>query len=130
MRWVLLAFAVPAVQAATVVESTGESAITGDDVPTARLEAIARARWDAVERVAGVETKSSSFVNDYVLLDESVIQRTSGVITESTVLAESRHGDTYTRADSSNGWRGLSAQRDEQGREQSSDRGVPADDRP
>lgn len=81
--------------ASTVVESNGEAAITGDDVPSARLEAIARARWEAVERVAGVETKSSSFVNDYVLLDEAVIQRTSGVISESTVLAESREGDIY-----------------------------------
>jgi hypothetical protein len=92
----LLVLAVPAAHAATVVETTGESAITGDDVPTARLEAIARARWDAVERVAGVETKSSSFVNDFVLLDEAVIQRTSGVITESIVIAESRQGDIYS----------------------------------
>jgi hypothetical protein len=84
-----------ATKAGTVVETTGEAAITGDDVPSARLEAMARARWDAVERVAGVETKSSSFVNDYVLLDEAVIQRTSGVITDSTVLAESRDGDIY-----------------------------------
>jgi len=81
--------------AGVVVESTGEAAITNDDVPSARLAAIARARWEAVERVAGVETKSSSFVNDYVLLDESVIQRTSGVITESTVVSESRDGDVY-----------------------------------
>ncbi len=81
--------------AGVVVESTGEAAITNDDVPSARLEAIARARWEAVERVAGVETKSSSFVNDFVLLDEAVIQRTSGVITESTVVSESRDGDVY-----------------------------------
>jgi hypothetical protein len=82
--------------AGTVVESTGEAAITNDDVPSARLEAVARARWEAVERVAGVETKSSSFVHDYVLLDESVIQRTTGVITDSTVISESRAGDIYT----------------------------------
>ena len=93
---ILLAFGVASADAGTVVEMTGEAAITGDDVPSARLEAIARARWEAVSKVAGVETKSSSFVSDYVLLDESVIQRTSGVITESSVLSESRSDDIYT----------------------------------
>jgi hypothetical protein len=82
--------------AGTVVETDGEAAITADDVPSARLEAIARARWDAVERVAGVETQASSFVSNYVLLDDSIIQRTAGVISQFTVLSESRKNDIYT----------------------------------
>lgn len=83
------------VQADTVVETSGDAIIVDNDVPSARMEAIARARWHAVEIVAGVETQSSTVVSDFVLLDESVIQRTNGVITESQVLSESREADVY-----------------------------------
>ncbi len=90
-----LAFAAIAPVAAAVVEVTGEAAIVNDDVATARLEAISRARWAAVEQVAQVQVRSESFVNNFALLDESIIKRTSGVIEKSEIIAESRDGDIY-----------------------------------
>ncbi|MBI4516107.1 MAG: flagellar assembly protein T N-terminal domain-containing protein [Deltaproteobacteria bacterium] len=90
----LLALAAAA-WAGTTVEATGEAAIVQDDVPSARLEAIARARWQAVEKVVGVEIKSSSFVNNFVLLDDAVIKRANGVITQSQLLSEARSGELY-----------------------------------
>ena len=83
-------------RAETVVETTGEAAISRGDLPSARLEALSRARWEAVERVAGVEVKASSFVKDFVLLDESIIKRTEGVIKSSTVLSEDHTAEIYT----------------------------------
>ncbi len=81
---------------ATTLETTGEAAVVLDDVPSARLEAIARARWEAVERVAGVEIKSSTFIDNFALLDDAIIKRANGVITQSAVLSEGRTGDVFT----------------------------------
>jgi hypothetical protein len=91
----LLVLAPAAARAASTVVANGEAAIAANDIPSARLEAISRARWEAVEKVAGVEVKSASFVNNFVLLDEAIIKRANGVITESTVVSESRDGDIY-----------------------------------
>ncbi len=91
----VVALAAPARGGLTTVETTGEAAILHDDVPSARLEAIARARWQAVEQVAGVEVRSSSFVNNFVLLDDAIIKRANGVITDSQVISGSPDGDIY-----------------------------------
>lgn len=80
---------------AATIESVGEASIVHDDVPSARLEAISRARWEAVEKAAGVEVASASFVSNFTLLDDAVIKRAAGVISDSTVLSEKRNGDIY-----------------------------------
>jgi len=37
------------------IQAEGEAAIVNHDVPSAKLEAIARAKWSAIEQTVGVE---------------------------------------------------------------------------
>jgi len=50
-------------------QATGEAAIINGDVPSARLEAIARAKWAAIEQAVGVQVKSQSLVQNAMLGD-------------------------------------------------------------
>ena len=40
------------------VNTEGEAAIVNKDIPSARLESIARAKWSAIEQVVGVNVKA------------------------------------------------------------------------
>ena len=91
----LLFAALPAFARPTCVNMSGEGAIVNNDVPSARIEAINRAKWLAVEQVAGVDVKSRTIVENGTLLDDIITTQMQGVVTSHRVLNEKRSADTY-----------------------------------
>jgi hypothetical protein len=83
---------------ATRVTATGRAAIANGDAAAARLEAIARARWEAVQQVAGVEIQSASLVVDFTVLDDTLLTRAAGVVASADVVSESCDGRFCTVA--------------------------------
>ncbi len=78
------------------VESEGEAVIVRGDLPSARIEAINRAKWAAVEQVAGVEVNSRTIVQDSALLDDIITTRTQGVVTSHRLIKEQQNVDSVT----------------------------------
>jgi hypothetical protein len=72
--------------AATCIDAEGEAVITNNDVPSAKAEAIARAKWAAVENVSGVAVKSQTVVQNMMLVDEAISREIKGVISGYRVL--------------------------------------------
>ncbi len=77
------------------IDSTGEAVITGNDIPSARAEAIARAKWNAIEEILGVEVKAQSVVQNMALIDDAISKEIKGYVKDSRVLTEERGVDTY-----------------------------------
>ena len=44
-------------------EAEGEAAIVNNDIPSARLQAIASDKWAAIEQVVGVRVEAQTFVH-------------------------------------------------------------------
>ena len=76
------------------VNTEGEAAIVNNDVPSARMESIARARWAAIEQVVGVDVKAGSFVQNFMLVDDVIKTQVGGVVKSHKVLKEENKGDT------------------------------------
>lgn len=76
------------------VDSDGEAVILNNDVPSAKTEAVARAKWAAVEQVVGVEVKAQSVVQNMALVDDAVSKQVRGYISSSKVLKEDNRKDT------------------------------------
>ena len=62
------------------VNAEGEAAIVNNDIPSAKLESIARAKWSAIELVVGVNVMSGSFVQNFVLFDDVINTQAGGVV--------------------------------------------------
>lgn len=92
----LIVFATTAVALAksVCVEVSGESSIVGGDLPSARVEAVNRAKFAAVEQVAGVDVTSTTLVEDSALLDDVITSRTRGVVSSYRVISESQSGES------------------------------------
>lgn len=76
------------------VNAEGEAAIVNSDVPSARMESIARAKWAAIEQVVGVDVKAGSFVQNFMLVDDVIKTQVGGVVRSHKVLNEENRGDT------------------------------------
>lgn len=76
------------------VEVSGESAVVGGDVPSAKVEAVNRAKFSAVEQVAGVDIKSKTVVEDSALLDDMITTQTRGAVSSYRIVRESLEGDS------------------------------------
>ncbi|OGU26584.1 MAG: hypothetical protein A2X85_07420 [Geobacteraceae bacterium GWF2_54_21] len=76
------------------VEVSGESAVIGGDLPSAKVEAINRAKFAAVEQVAGVDIKSKTVVEDSALLDDMITTQTRGAVSSYKIIRESHEGDS------------------------------------
>lgn len=76
------------------VEVSGESAVVGGDVPSAKVEAVNRAKFSAVEQVAGVDIKSKTVVEDSALLDDMITTQTRGAVSSYRIIRESLDGDS------------------------------------
>ena len=76
------------------VNAEGEATIINNDVPSARMESIARARWAAIEQVVGVDVKAGSFVQNFMLVDDVIKTQVGGVVRSHKVLNEENRGDT------------------------------------
>ena len=79
----------------TCLSGEGSAAIVNNDVTSAKIEATARARWNALENAVGVEVRAGSVVENAALLDELVSVQAKGTITSSKVLSEKREPDQY-----------------------------------
>lgn len=76
------------------VDSEGEAIIVNNDVPSAKAEAVARAKWSAVEQVVGVEVKAQSVVQNMALVDDAVSKNIRGVVTGYKLLQQENIKDT------------------------------------
>lgn len=85
----------PAFAKGTCLESEGEALIVQNDVSAAKTEAIARAKWSAIEQSVGVEVKAQSVVQNMALVDDAVSKEIRGLVTGFKVLREKKNADTY-----------------------------------
>lgn len=74
----------------TCVDASGEAVIVDNDLPSAKGEAIARAKWAAIEQVVGVGIKAQSVVQNMMLVDEAVSKEISGSVKSYRVLSQSK----------------------------------------
>lgn len=76
------------------IDSEGEAVIINNDIPSAKAEATARAKWYAVEQVAGVEVRAQSVVQNMALVDDAVSKQIRGFVSGYKVLREENRKDT------------------------------------
>ncbi len=77
------------------VDAEGEAVIVNNDLPSAKTEAIARAKWSAIEQAVGVEVKAQSVVQNMTLVDDAVSKQIRGVISNFKELAKETRKDTF-----------------------------------
>jgi len=77
------------------VDALGEAAIFEGDIPSAKLEAVARAKWDAIEKTVGVEVKSLTIVQDAALMDETIKKKIGGSVRDFQIKGEGQKNDIY-----------------------------------
>src|SRR5664280_2550154 len=75
------------------VNTEAEAAIINNDIPSAKLEAIARAKWTAIEQVVGTEIKAQSFVQNFTLVEDVIKTKTGGVVKSYKVVGENVKDD-------------------------------------
>jgi hypothetical protein len=78
------------------LNSDGEAVILNNDIPSAKAEAIGRAKWAAMEQVVGVEVNSKSIVQNMMMVDEAIIKRITGSIKSYTLLGQKTKDDVMT----------------------------------
>ncbi|MDD5170287.1 MAG: hypothetical protein PHN75_15830, partial [Syntrophales bacterium] len=62
------------------VDAEGEAAINNNDLPSARLEAIARAKWQAIEKTVGIDVKAGSLVSNFALVEDVIKTQVGGSV--------------------------------------------------
>lgn len=77
------------------VVTEGEAVIVNNDIPSARQEAIARAKWAAIEQIVGVQVKAESLVQNMTLVEDAIKTQVTGVVTKFDVLDQRRKDDVY-----------------------------------
>jgi hypothetical protein len=77
------------------VNVEAEAPIRNNDVFSARAEAVNRAMWAAIEKVAGVEVRGDTVVqNSMSVIDEVVIKRIAGFVKRYELLGEQHREDS------------------------------------
>ena len=71
------------------IDADGEAVIVGNDIPSARGEAVSRAKWAAVEQAVGVGIKAQSVVQNMMLVDEAVSKQINGSVKRYRMLSQS-----------------------------------------
>ena len=90
-------FIVPAAFAQVkCVDAAGESVIINNDTPSAKLEAVARAKWTAIEQVVGTEVKAGSFVQNFTLVEDVIKTKAGGVVKSYKVINENIREDVLS----------------------------------
>ena len=90
----LLLLPLPGLSAEKCVKTEGEAAIVGGDIPSAKTEAVARAKWAAIEQTVGTEVKAGSIVQDFTLVDEIIKTQVGGVVKSYNILSQENRSDT------------------------------------
>jgi hypothetical protein len=80
--------------AVTCIDAEGEAVIINNDIPSAKAEAVARAKWSAVEQVVGVEVKAQSVVQNMALVDDAVSKNIKGFVAGYKLLQQENRKDT------------------------------------
>jgi hypothetical protein len=76
------------------IDIVGESIVVSGDIPSAKVEAINRAKFSAVEQIAGVEIKSKTVIENSLLLDDLITTQTSGAVSSFNVVSFRIDGTT------------------------------------
>lgn len=77
------------------IDAEGEAVIINNDVPSSKIEAIARAKWSAIEQTVGVEVKAQSVVQNFAVVDDAISKNIKGTIQGYKVLTEDNRKDTF-----------------------------------
>jgi len=77
------------------VDAEGEAAIVNNDVPSAKQEAVARAKWSAIEQAVGVQVKAQSFVQNFTLVDDAMKTEVTGAVRDYRITSEEKRQDLY-----------------------------------
>jgi len=80
---------------AKTVTAVGEAQINNDDIVSAKLRAVARAKWAALEEAAGIRVKVETIAQDAVLVDEAIKTEVGGVIKDYKITDEGKDNDIY-----------------------------------
>jgi len=78
------------------IDTDGEAVIVSNDIPSAKAEAIARAKWSAIEQVVGVDVKAQSVVQNLQMVDEAISREIKGAISKFKVLGQKVTEETIT----------------------------------
>lgn len=92
---VLLFLLVPFCLQAKTVKALGEAQIKNGDIASAKVQAVARAKWAALEKVAEVKVKVETIVQNAVLVDEAIKTQVEGVVEDYKITDEGKDGDIY-----------------------------------
>lgn len=91
----ILSFPLTTFAKVTCVDAEGEALIVNGNKPAAKTEAVARAKWSAIEQAVGVEVKAQSVVQNFALVDDAVSRQLKGVVTGHKVLFEESAADLF-----------------------------------
>jgi len=78
------------------INAGGEALVIRNDTPSAKMEAVARAKWTAIEHVVGAEIKAQSFVQNFTLVEDVIKTKAGGVVKSYTVVSEKVADDILT----------------------------------
>jgi hypothetical protein len=92
--FLLLSPAASGLCAEKCAQTEGEAAIVENDIPSAKAEAVARAKWAAIEQTVGTEVQSGSIVQGFVLVDEIIKTQAAGVVKSWQLLSAEERADT------------------------------------
>lgn len=92
---IIAVFSFSVYAAPVTVTAIGESDIIGGDKTTAKMQAVARAKWAAMEEASGVRVKSETIVQNAMLVDEAIKNEITGVIQSYEVTGEEEDGSLY-----------------------------------
>lgn len=93
---ILLVSPVTVSAAVQCVDAEGEAVIVNNDLPSAKAEAITRAKWAAIEQSVGVDVNAQSVVQNMMLVDEAVNKKIHGLVTSFKLLNHSNKDDVST----------------------------------
>ena len=75
------------------VDAEGEAVINNNDLPLARVEAIARAKWQAIEKTVEIDVRAGSLVSNFALVEDVIKTQVGGAVKSFTKKGERRNGD-------------------------------------
>ncbi len=91
----LFLFSVSIASELSCILSVGEGeAIIRDNIQTAKTEALQMAKWNAIEKALGINIETKTVVENYKLLDEVVVKKIKGFITNIQVISEQKTDKT------------------------------------
>lgn len=70
------------------VDADGEAVIQNNDLPSARLEATARAKWQAIEKTVGIDVKAGSLVSNFAIVEDVIKTQVGGSVKSFTKRGE------------------------------------------